>query len=238
MSNAYGAGSPQAGLNAPGGMPSWLQNLWSYVNPMTAATAGGVDAQGRPQDAVTAAQQALAAQAMNGGPQASGPIAGSQAGNVSTAGIPGAAPTPPVMRAALTRAPIVGGGGDDGGGGASGVYPDPSIAARTNAMNHVAAYTGAAAPIDPYGPTRVAAPITPYDQRAPISAANGGRAITVNPHARQQAQVAAAAPAVPQVPWIKTDFRQNLPAGNGPLGRNAQTQQGMIDFSKLFNRGS
>ena len=70
MSNVYGAGSPQAALNAPGGMPSWLQNIYNFVNPMAAATAGGVDAQGRPQDAITAAQQALAAQAMNGGQQA------------------------------------------------------------------------------------------------------------------------------------------------------------------------
>jgi hypothetical protein len=53
-----------------------------------------------------------------------------------------------------------------------------------------------------------------------------------DPHARQKAQVAAAAP---QVPWI-TAPRQNLPAGNGPLGRNAQTQQGMLDLSKLFTR--
>ena len=64
----------------------------------------------------------------------------------------------------------------------------------------------------------------------------GGRTITVNPHARQQAQVAAA---VPQVPWIDSTFeRANLPAGNGPLGRNAQRQMGVIDFSKLFNRNS
>ena len=88
MSNAYGAGSPQAGLNAPGGMPSWLQNLWGYVNPVAQASAGGVDAEGRPQDAIIAAQKALAAQALNGGPQQSGPIASSRAANISVGGVP------------------------------------------------------------------------------------------------------------------------------------------------------
>lgn len=246
MSNVYGAGSPAAGLNAPGGTPSWLQNIYNFVNPMAQATAGGVDAQGRPQNAITAAQQALAAQALAGGPQASGPIANSQAGNVSTAGATGAAPVPPVSSAPLAppsalaalRAALAARGGSSGGGGASASYSDPSIAARMSAARippTVAAYAGAGQ--GPFAGRPTETPSSGFGQ-GPFAgqppAAAGGRNITVQPHARQQAQVAAAAP---QVPWIDSKFeRQNLPAGNGPLSRNTQRQMGVIDFSKLFNR--
>ena len=236
MSNAYGAGSPQAGLNAPGGMPSWLSNLWNYVNPMAQATAGGVDAQGRPQDAITAAQQALAAQALNGGPQP-------QPGQFSTpAGLPtgGGSTLAPGNYARTTPAPIVGGGGGAGGGGATGRF-DPGIEASLHPGGvppAVAAYAGGTGQGPFAGRPTVTPPAGtgqgPFAGRPTAPA--GGRNITVNPHARQQAQVAAA---VPQVPWIDSQFeRANLPAGNGPLGRNAQRQMGVIDFSKLFNRSS
>jgi hypothetical protein len=219
--------------------------MFNFVNPMAQATAGGVDALGRPQDAITAAQQALAAQALAGGPQQQGrPFAQTQ---IPPGMIPNASafPTPPVQRAPLPlRASMVGAGGDSGGGGASGgPYPDQSVIARMRASRvppAVAAYAypqsaGGYAPKPPM-PTAWPDSATPTGMPAPPvkSAADGGRTVTVKPHARQQAQVAAAAP---QVPWITTDSRQNLPAGNGPLSRESQTQMGMLDLSKLFNRG-
>jgi hypothetical protein len=97
----------------------------------------------------------------------------------------------------------------------------------------VAAYAGGGIGSGYPTPTSpLPAPITPYDRRAPTGTPSATP--RPDPHARQKAAVAAAAP---QVPWI-TDLndRQNLPAGNGPLGRNAQTKQGMLDLSKLFSR--
>jgi hypothetical protein len=259
VSNAYGAGSPGAGLNAPGGMPSWLMSMLNYVNPMAQATAGGVDAQGRPQDALTAAQQALAAQALAGGPQAQGPISGTQAGNVSTAPLVYGAPTQPVQTSpllgnSLTARSVTpammafmrGGGGGGGGGGASGAYPmDPGIAANMHpagapppSIANVAAYTGVGQ--GPFAGRPPEAPSGglgqgPFAGRPPI----GTPSATPRPAPARDITVNKAAPVVPQVPWIDSKFeRANLPAGNGPLGRNAQRQMGVIDFSKLFNRSS
>jgi hypothetical protein len=234
VSNAYGAGSPQANLNAPSGMPPWLANLWSYVNPMAQATAGGVDAQGRPQDAITAAQQAAGAQALTGGPQQNqqqqqrpfvippGPTP--QLNDSLTA-----RPAPPAMMAYFR-----GGGGDAGGGGATTAWPDPSIAAH-QAAARVAAYAQpGGVGQGPFAGQPVSPPSAGTGQ-GPFAGRPAPPPAKVNPHARAQAAVAAAAP---KVSWLDPNFeRANLPASNGPLGRNLQRQMGVIDFSKLFNRG-
>jgi hypothetical protein len=140
--------------------------------------------------------------------------------------------TPAMMASMVARGP----GG--GGAGASGRW-DPGInaalhpAAAPIVPPAVAAYAGGGIGSGYPTPTSpLPAPITPYDRRAPTGTPSATP--RPDPHARQKAQVAAAAP---QVPWITTaNDRQNLPAGNGPLGRNAQRTMGMLDLSKLFSR--
>lgn len=241
MSNVYGAGAPAAGLNAPGGMPPWLMNMWNYVNPMAQATAGGVDAQGRPQDAITAAQQALATQALNGGPQASGPIARSQAANVSTPTLGGNSLYPQNVINAVNSGgshPVFGPQVGQSAAGATNIPTNATLTAPRPRVAGIGDYpqsAGGYAPKPPM-PTAWPASSTPTGMPAPAGTPSAtprpvaGGNVTVKPRA-------AAAPVVPQVPWITSQYdRQNLPAGNGPLGRNAQRQMGMLDLSKLFNR--
>src|SRR4249919_617485 len=117
MSNVYGAGAPAAGLNAPSNMPPWLMDLWNYVNPTAAQTAGSVDDQGRPTTPIAGAQQGLAASALNDSLTArpatpammAAMVARGPGGNTLTAQPP-PQPIPP-------RGP---GGGSGGGAGATG----------------------------------------------------------------------------------------------------------------------